>query len=119
MRDPPGGLHTLYVSPLKALTADIARNLARPVADLGLSVRIEDRTGDTRPAQRARQRVDPPDILLTTPESLALMLSYEQAPAIFGSVRRVVLDELHALAESKRGDQLMLCLARLRTLAPV
>ncbi len=118
LRDPPGGLHTLYVSPLKALTADIARNLARPVADLGLSVRIEDRTGDTRPAQRARQRVDPPDILLTTPESLALMLSYEQAPAIFGSVRRVVLDELHALAESKRGDQLMLCLARLRTLAP-
>ena len=118
LRDPPGGLHTLYVSPLKALTADIARNLARPVADLGLDLRIEDRTGDTRPGQRARQRVDPPDILLTTPESLALMLSYEQAPRIFGSLRRVVLDELHALAESKRGDQLMLCLARLRSLAP-
>ncbi|MDP5306530.1 ligase-associated DNA damage response DEXH box helicase [Paracoccus spongiarum] len=118
LRDPPGGLHTLYVSPLKALTADIARNLARPVADLGLRLRIEDRTGDTRPAQRARQRVDPPDILLTTPESLALMLSYEQAPQIFGSLRRIVLDELHALAESRRGDQLMLCLARLRQLAP-
>ncbi len=118
LRDPPKGLHTLYVSPLKALTADIARNLARPVADLGLSIRIEDRTGDTRAAQRARQRVDPPHILLTTPESLALMLSYERAPAIFGSLRRVVLDELHALAESKRGDQMMLCLGRLRTLAP-
>ncbi|WP_265501511.1 ligase-associated DNA damage response DEXH box helicase [Paracoccus beibuensis] len=118
LRDPPGGLHTLYVSPLKALTADIARNLSRPVADLGLKIRIEDRTGDTRSGQRARQRVDPPDILLTTPESLALMLSYEQAPAIFGSVRRVVLDELHALAENKRGDQLMLCLARLKALAP-
>ena len=118
LREPPGGLHTLYVSPLKALTADIARNLARPVADLGLKVRIEDRTGDTRPAQRARQRVDPPDILLTTPESLALMLSYEQAPAIFGGLRRVVLDELHALAENKRGDQLMLCLARLKALSP-
>ncbi|TRW96046.1 ligase-associated DNA damage response DEXH box helicase [Paracoccus sp. M683] len=112
------GMHTLYVSPLKALTADIARNLARPVADLGLSLRIEDRTGDTRQAQRARQRVDPPDILLTTPESLALLLSYPEAPAIFGGLKRVVLDELHALAESKRGDQLMLGLARLRSLAP-
>ena len=115
---PHRGMHTLYVSPLKALTADIARNLARPVADLGLAIRIEDRTGDTRATQRARQRVDPPDILLTTPESLALMLSYEQAPLIFGGLRRVVLDELHALAESRRGDQLMLALARLRSLAP-
>lgn len=116
--DAPPGLHTLYVSPLKALTADIARNLARPVADLGLKVRVEDRTGDTRSSQRARQRTDPPHILLTTPESLALMLSYEQAPQIFGSLRRVVLDELHALAENKRGDQLMLGLSRLRALAP-
>lgn len=112
------GLHTLYVSPLKALTHDIARNLARPVADLAIPIRIEDRTGDTGSARRARQRVDPPHILLTTPESLALMLSYEEAPRIFGSLRRVVLDELHALAESKRGDQLMLGLARLRHLAP-
>ncbi|WP_288949942.1 ligase-associated DNA damage response DEXH box helicase [uncultured Paracoccus sp.] len=112
------GVHTLYVSPLKALTADIARNLARPVADLGLSIRVEDRTGDTGQTQRRRQRVDPPEVLLTTPESLALMLSYPEAPAIFGGLRRVVLDELHALAESKRGDQLMLCLARLRALAP-
>ncbi|WP_304615970.1 ligase-associated DNA damage response DEXH box helicase [Paracoccus sp. (in: a-proteobacteria)] len=115
---PHRGMHTLYVSPLKALTADIARNLARPVGDLGLAIRIEDRTGDTRASQRARQRVDPPDILLTTPESLALMLSYEQAPLIFGGLKRVVLDELHALAESRRGDQLMLALARLRSLAP-
>ncbi|QIR86157.1 ligase-associated DNA damage response DEXH box helicase [Paracoccus sp. AK26] len=118
LKDGHRGLHTLYVSPLKALTADIARNLARPVAELNLPVRVEDRTGDTRSSQRARQRVDPPQILLTTPESLALMLSYEQAPQIFGSLRRVVLDELHALAENKRGDQLMLCLARLRSLAP-
>src|SRR5690606_11621275 len=112
------GLHTLYVSPLKALTADIGRNLARPVAELGLGVRVEDRTGDTGQSQRRRQRVDPPEILLTTPESLALMLSYPEAPAIFGGLRRVVLDELHALAESKRGDQLMLGLARLRALSP-
>lgn len=112
------GLHTLYISPLKALTHDIARNLSRPVADLGLDIRIEDRTGDTAAARRARQRVDPPQILLTTPESLALMLSYPEAPRIFGSLKRVVVDEIHALAEGKRGDQLMLGLARLRSLAP-
>ena len=114
----PDGLHTLYVSPLKALSHDIGRNLARPVADLGLRLRIEDRTGDTSATRRARQRVDPPHILLTTPESLALMLSYPEAPRIFGNLRRVVIDEIHALAESKRGDQLMLGLARLRSLAP-
>ena len=114
----PKGLHTLYVSPLKALTHDIGRNLARPVADLGLALRIEDRTGDTSATTRARQRVDPPHILLTTPESLALMLSYPEAPRIFPALKRVVIDEIHALAESKRGDQLALCLTRLRTLAP-
>lgn len=112
------GLHTLYLSPLKALAADIARNLAVPVAEMGLPIRIEDRTGDTSAAKRARQRVDPPHILLTTPESLALMLSYPEAPRIFGGLRRVVVDEIHALAESKRGDQTMLGLARLRRLAP-
>ncbi|MDO5529506.1 MAG: ligase-associated DNA damage response DEXH box helicase [Paracoccus sp. (in: a-proteobacteria)] len=118
MDAPHDGLHTVYVSPLKALSHDIARNLAGPVADLGLDIRIEDRTGDTRAAQRARQRVDPPHILLTTPESLALMLSYPEAPRIFGGLRRVIIDEIHALAESKRGDQLMLGLSRLRALAP-
>ncbi|MFB2532989.1 ligase-associated DNA damage response DEXH box helicase [Paracoccus sp. p3-h83] len=118
LADPRDGLHTIYVSPLKALTHDIARNLARPVADLGLAIRIEDRTGDTSPARRARQRVDPPQILLTTPESLALMLSYPEAPRIFASTRRIIVDEVHALAESKRGDQLMLGVARLKRLAP-
>lgn len=115
---PAPGLHTIYVSPLKALATDIRRNLERPIADLGLAIRVEDRTGDTAQGQRARQRVDPPHILLTTPESLALLLSYEEAPRIFGRVSRVILDEIHALAESKRGDQLMLCLARLQRLAP-
>lgn len=114
----PAGLHTLYVSPLKALTADIARNLRAPVEGAGLALRIEDRTGDTGASQKRRQRVDPPHILLTTPESLALLLSYPEAPAMFGTLRRVVVDEIHALAESKRGDQLMLGLARLRRLAP-
>ncbi|WBU64975.1 ligase-associated DNA damage response DEXH box helicase [Paracoccus aerodenitrificans] len=118
MAHPREGLHTLYISPLKALTHDIARNLARPVSGLGLDIRIEDRTGDTAASRRARQRVDPPQILLTTPESLALMLSYPEALRIFGTLQRVVIDEIHALAESKRGDQLMLGLARLRSLAP-
>jgi len=115
---PPKGLHTLYISPLKALTADIRRNLRTPVEGAGLPIRIEDRTGDTSYTQRRRQRADPPHILLTTPESLALLLSYEDAPRIFQSLQRVVIDELHALAESKRGDQLMLLLSRLETLAP-
>lgn len=115
---PGPGLHTLYVSPLKALTADIRRNLGRPVEGAGLAIRIEDRTGDTGYTQRRRQRADPPHILLTTPESLALLLSYEDAPRMFAGLRRVVVDELHALAESKRGDQLMLLIARLATLAP-
>jgi ATP-dependent Lhr-like helicase len=117
-RRPAPGLHTLYVSPLKALAADIRRNLGAPLAEMGLNIRVEDRTGDTGAAQRARQRADPPHILLTTPESLALMLSYEEAPRIFAGTSRVIVDEIHALAESKRGDQLMLGLARLQALSP-
>lgn len=115
---PAPGLHTLYVSPLKALTADIARNLRAPVEGAGLAIRIEDRTGDTSAAVRRRQRADPPHILLTTPESLGLLLSYEDAPRIFAGLRRVVIDEAHALAESRRGDQLMLALARLQRMEP-
>ncbi len=115
---PRPGLHTLYVSPLKALAADIRRNLSTPIAEAGLPIRVEDRTGDTSHSARQRQRADPPHILLTTPESLALLLSYEDAPRIFAGLRRVVVDEIHALAESKRGDQLMLGLARLQTLCP-
>ncbi len=113
-----GGLHTLYVSPLKALAADIGRNLRAPVAEMGLPIRIEDRTGDTSSGAKARQRADPPDILLTTPESLALLLSQPDAARVFAGVSRVVVDEIHALAGGKRGDQLSLCLARLGTLAP-
>jgi len=112
------GLHTLYVSPLKALAADIRRNLTRPVTGMGLPVRVEDRTGDTPHAARRRQRADPPHILLTTPESLALLLSYPDAPRTFAGLRRVIVDEVHALAESRRGDQLMLLLARLQRLCP-
>jgi ATP-dependent Lhr-like helicase len=112
------GLHTLYISPLKALAVDIARNLETPVREMGLPIRIETRTGDTPTSKRQRQRRDPPDILLTTPEQLALLLASADAPYLFGNLRRVVLDELHALVTSKRGDLLSLGLARLWRLAP-
>ena len=114
----PTGLHTLYISPLKALAADIGRNLARPISELELPIRVEERTGDTKQTTRLRQRVDPPHILLTTPESLSLMLTYVEAGRIFKCLKRVVVDEIHALAESKRGDLLMLALSRLQGIAP-
>ena len=112
------GLHTLYISPLKALAVDIARNLEIPVQEMRLPVRIETRTGDTPTSKRQRQRRDPPDILLTTPEQLALLLASADAPYLFGTLVRVVLDELHSLVMSKRGDLLSLGLARLFNLAP-
>ena len=112
------GLHTLYISPLKALAVDIARNLDRPIDDMNLPIRVETRTGDTPVSRRQRQRKYPPDILLTTPEQLALLLSSDDAPFLFSSLRRIVLDELHALVTSKRGDLLSLGLARLWQLAP-
>ncbi|MFT5797268.1 MAG: ATP-dependent Lhr-like helicase [Candidatus Azotimanducaceae bacterium] len=112
------GMHTLYISPLKALAADIKRNLTAPVTEMSLDIRIEDRTGDTPQSRKRRQLADPPHILLTTPESLALLTSYEDAARTFKGLKRVVVDEIHALADSKRGDQLMLALARLQTLCP-
>ncbi|MFT4096216.1 MAG: ligase-associated DNA damage response DEXH box helicase [Rhodoblastus sp.] len=115
---PGGRLHTLYISPLKALAVDVHRNLEIPVSEMRLPVRIETRTGDTSAQKRQRQRRDPPDMLLTTPEQLALLIASPDAPHLFGDLRRVVLDELHALSQSKRGDLLALGLARLRSLAP-
>ncbi|MCT4578689.1 ligase-associated DNA damage response DEXH box helicase [Donghicola sp.] len=115
---PHEGLHTLYISPLKALASDIRRNLERPIAEMALPIRVEDRTGDTSATRKRRQRADPPHILLTTPESLALLTSYEDAPRMFAGLKRVIIDEIHALEESKRGDQLMLAVSRLQTLCP-
>jgi ATP-dependent Lhr-like helicase len=111
-------LHTLYVSPLKALAVDVARNLTEPAAEMGLDVTIETRTGDTSVAKRTRQRTKPPNILLTTPEQIALLLAHEDAPRLFATLKAIVLDELHALVASKRGDLLALNIARLRRLAP-
>ncbi|TVR05886.1 MAG: ligase-associated DNA damage response DEXH box helicase [Salinarimonadaceae bacterium] len=111
-------MHTLYISPLKALAVDVARNLETPSREMGLPFAIETRTGDTPSHKRARQMERPPDILLTTPEQLALMLAHRDARELFSGLRRVVLDELHALVASKRGDLLSLGLARLFSLAP-
>jgi ATP-dependent Lhr-like helicase len=112
------GLHTLYVSPLKALAVDIARNLEKPVTEMSLGIAVETRTGDTPPHKRRRQRSKPPDILISTPEQLALMIADPHARLLFRHLRVVVLDELHALVASKRGALLSLGLARLARLAP-
>jgi ATP-dependent Lhr-like helicase len=111
-------LHTLYISPLKALAVDVARNLETPVTEMELPVTVETRTGDTPLSRRQRQRHAPPDFLLTTPEQLALLLAHPRSPQLFEGLKAVVLDELHALYNSKRGDLLALGLARLAQLAP-
>lgn len=112
------GLHTLYVSPLKALTYDINRNLEMPIADMQLDIKVASRTGDTSSYQRQQQRKNPPNVLLTTPESLMLMLSYVDASRIFANLRCVIVDETHSFANSKRGDFMSLALARLHWLNP-
>ena len=115
---PTEELHTLYVSPLKALAVDIQRNLLGPIEEMGLPIRVETRTGDTPSDRKARQRVRPPQMLLTTPESLSLLLSYPEADRLFAHLKTIVIDEIHAFAIGKRGDLLALCMARLSKLAP-
>lgn len=112
------GLHTLYISPLKALAVDIARNLEAPIREMDLPISIETRTGDTSAHKRQRQKIAPPDILMTTPEQVALLIASREAERLFSDLKMVVFDELHALVTSKRGDLLSLGLARLRVLAP-
>ncbi|HKT15276.1 MAG TPA: ligase-associated DNA damage response DEXH box helicase, partial [Allosphingosinicella sp.] len=115
---PDDGLHTLYVSPLKALAVDVQRNLLTPIAEMALPIRVETRTGDTPAERKARQRVRPPQILLTTPESLSLLLSHEDSALLFAKLKTVVVDEIHAFATGKRGDLLSLAMARLHRLSP-
>ena len=116
--NPAEGLHTLYISPLKALGVDVQRNLLGPIEEMALPIRVETRSGDTPSDRKARQRVRPPQILLTTPESLSLLLSYPDSNLLFEGLKTVVIDEIHAFAREKRGDLLSLSLARLQTLAP-
>jgi ATP-dependent Lhr-like helicase len=116
--NPTDTLHTLYVSPLKALGVDVQRNLLGPISEMGLDIRVETRSGDTPSDRKARQRVRPPQILLTTPESLSLLLSYPDSGTLFANLKEIVVDELHAFAKEKRGDLLALSMARLQALAP-
>jgi ATP-dependent helicase Lhr and Lhr-like helicase len=118
IEEPADGLHTLYISPLKALAVDVQRNLLTPIEEMGVPIRVETRTGDTPWEKKVRQRARPPQILLTTPESLSLLLSYEDSLTMFEGLRTVVIDEVHAFATGKRGDLLALALARLQRLAP-
>jgi ATP-dependent Lhr-like helicase len=114
----PPGVHTLYISPLKALAVDVERNLMTPIAQMGLPIKAESRTGDTGLARRQRQRTRPPDILLTTPEQLALFCAWEGARRYFEDLQCLIIDEIHAIWPSKRGDLLSLAMARLATFAP-
>ena len=115
---PTDRLHTLYVSPLKALAVDVRRNLLTPIEEMALPIRVETRTGDTPSDRKARQRVKPPHILLTTPESLSLLLSYPDSVTMFAGLKTIVVDEVHAFATGKRGDLLSLCMARLQRISP-
>ncbi len=114
----PHRLHTLYISPLKALSVDVARNLMTPVEEMGLDLRIETRTGDTSASKRQRQRAHPPDILLTTPEQVSLFCATQNAAVFFADLQRIIIDEIHAIAPQKRGDLLSLALAALSHWAP-
>jgi ATP-dependent Lhr-like helicase len=118
IENPADTLHTLYVSPLKALGVDVQRNLVGPISEMGLDIRVETRSGDTPSDRKARQRVRPPQILLTTPESLSLLLSYPDSAILFANLKEIVIDELHAFAREKRGDLLALSMARLQAISP-
>jgi ATP-dependent helicase Lhr and Lhr-like helicase len=117
-RGSSGSIHTLYISPLKALAVDIARNLEAPIAEMGLPVTVETRTGDTPHSKRQRQRQKPPDILITTPEQVSLLMADPHAAHLLKGLRTVILDELHSLVTSKRGVLLSLALTRLQAHAP-
>ncbi|WP_233243459.1 DEAD/DEAH box helicase, partial [Caulobacter sp. HMWF025] len=117
-RNSPAGVHTLYISPLKALAVDVERNLMTPIREMGLKIVAESRTGDTGESRKARQRLRPPDILLTTPEQLGLFCAWEGAREYFADLACVIIDEAHAIWPSKRGDLLSLHLARLQQFAP-
>ena len=112
------GIHTLYISPLKALAVDIARNLEAPVREMALPITIETRTGDTPHSKRKRQREHPPDILITTPEQVSLLIADAGAAHMLRHLKSIILDELHSLVTSKRGVLLSLALARVQSVAP-
>lgn len=111
-------LRILYVTPLRAVSRDIELALRAPIDEMGLPLVVESRTGDTKQSIRAKQKSRLPDVLITTPESLCLLLSRENAPESFADLSAVIVDEWHELLTSKRGTQVELCLTRLRAFAP-
>jgi ATP-dependent helicase Lhr and Lhr-like helicase len=115
---PVRGAAIIYISPLRAVARDIELALRLPVDELGLAVTVGSRTGDTDPRERARQREVLPNVLVTTPESLTLLLASERVAEVLGGVRTVIVDEWHELMSSKRGVQVELALARMRRIAP-
>ena len=116
--EPPRGLQVLWITPLRALANDTRRNLQNACTALGADVDVELRTGDTSSSRRARQVARPPFALVTTPESLSIMLTSPDCGVALGDVTTIVVDEWHELMGSKRGVQLELCLERVRSLAP-
>jgi ATP-dependent helicase Lhr and Lhr-like helicase len=118
LESPTAGLKLLYITPLRAVARDIEKAIAKPIADMNWNVRAESRTGDSKQSLKRKQLKATPDILITTPESLALMLSYGGTKNLFGNLRAVILDEWHELLSTKRGTLTELCLTRLRTLTP-
>ena len=117
-KNPKNQLHTLYISPLKALTVDVHRNLSAPISDQKLDIKVETRTGDTSSYKKVRQKQEPPHMLMTTPESLALLLASPDANDYFKFLKFLIIDEIHSLVNSKRGDLLSLNLSRLDTIVP-
>ena len=115
-KNPKNQLHTLYISPLKALTVDVHRNLSAPISDQKLDIKVETRTGDTSSYKKVRQKQEPPHMLMTTPESLALLLASPDANDYFKFLKFLIIDEIHSLVNSKRGDLLSLNLSRLDTI---
>lgn len=113
-----GGVRILYLTPLRAVTRDIALALRRPIQDLGLDLEVGERTGDTSASDRAKQRHRLPEVLVTTPESLSLLLTRPDAASLLGSITCLIIDEWHELLISKRGTQVELAAARLRKFAP-
>ena len=110
--------HTLYISPLKALTTDVQRNLLNPINDLKINIKVETRTSDTSTYNKAKQIKKPPNFLMTTPESFALLMARTDVINLFKNLKFVIIDELHTFFDSKRGHLLSLNVARLRSIKP-
>ncbi|MCP9777536.1 MULTISPECIES: ligase-associated DNA damage response DEXH box helicase [unclassified Cyanobium] len=118
LAEPSPGLRLLYLTPLRALSRDLALAIQQPIEAMGWPLRVGIRNGDTSGYERGKQLRSPPEILITTPESLSLLLANPKAPALFAGLRAVVLDEWHELMGSKRGSQTELCLSWLRSQQP-